>query len=71
MFKVPFQQFARHIDSISKDTLQLKILQTWINIRANSFIKTWVNIIKQRSMKTPETISVTQKPEPGVRKALH
>ena len=53
MFKVPSQQFMRHIDSISKDTLQLKILPTWINVRANSFTKTWVNIIKRKLMKVP------------------
>ena len=46
MFKGPFQQCTKHIDNILKGTLQLEILQTWINVRANSFIKTSVNIMK-------------------------
>ena len=39
----------RHIDnSILKDTLQLKILGTWINARANYFIKALVKIMKRK-----------------------
>ena len=38
-----------HWQHILKDTQPLKIVWTWIEIRANSFIKTWVNIIKQKS----------------------
>ena len=34
-----------------KDTLRLKIICTWINIRANSFIKALVNNMKRRSTK--------------------
>ena len=34
--------------SILKGTLRLKILWTWIKIRANSFIKTLVNSIKRK-----------------------
>ena len=41
----PFSTITRHIDnSILKDTLQLYILRTWINMRAKSFIKTSVNV---------------------------
>ena len=37
----------RHIDnSILKDSLQLNVLWTWINIRVNSSIKTWKDIMK-------------------------
>ena len=36
-------------NSILKDTLQLKILQIWIKIHANSPIKTLVDIIKPES----------------------
>ena len=39
----------RHIDnSILKDTLQLKILGTWINARVNYFIKALVKIMKRK-----------------------
>ena len=47
-----FSTITRHIDnSILKENLKLKILQTWIQtkIHANSFIKTWVNIMKRKS----------------------
>ena len=38
-----FSTNIRHIDNrILKDTLQLKILRTWIKTRSNSFITTWV-----------------------------
>ena len=41
ILKVTFSTIARHIDnSILKNTRELPILQTWINIGANSFIKT-------------------------------
>ena len=35
-------------NSILKDTLQLYILRTWINMRAKSFIKTSVNVTETR-----------------------
>ena len=39
----------RHINySVLKDTLWLKILRTWIKIRANYFIKTLVNNMKRK-----------------------
>ena len=39
---------TRHIEnSILKDTLQLNIFRTWINLRATSFIKTSVNMKKK------------------------
>ena len=42
-------KITRYIDNSNlKETLQLKILQTWIKIRVNTFIKTWVNIMKQK-----------------------
>ena len=41
---------AIHIDNtVLKDMLLLKMLQTWINIRANFFITTWINVIKRKS----------------------
>ena len=51
-----FSKFTRNIgNSILKDTLQLNNSRTWINIRAESFIKTSVKIMKQNSMKVPGT----------------
>ena len=43
---------TRHIDNtVLKDTLLLIILQSWINIRANSFIKTSINVTRRKSAK--------------------
>ena len=57
-----FPKIMRHIDSsILKDTLQLKILRTWINIRVKPFIKTWEDIMKSKSKKLPEKLQVAQK----------
>ena len=59
IFKAPCQQLGRHINNIIlKETLQLKILRTWINILANSFIKTWVNIMKWKLMKLHNSLSL-------------
>ena len=45
----PLSTITRHIDnSILKDTLQLYILRTWINMRAKSFIKTSVNVTETK-----------------------
>ena len=47
-----FSRIATHIEnSTLKEILQLKILWTWIKIRVNTFIKTLVNIMKQKSTK--------------------
>ena len=57
-----FSTISRCIDnSILKDTLQLKILRTWIKICANLFIKAWVNIIKRKSTKVPWKLSLAKK----------
>ena len=43
---------TRHIDNtVLKDTLLLIILQSWINIRVNSFIKTSINVMRRKSAK--------------------
>ena len=42
-----------HDNKILIDTLQLKILRTWIEIRTNSFIKTWINM-KRKSRRSLE-----------------
>ena len=43
------------------DTLRLKILWTWIKIRANCFIKTLVNNVKGKSTKLPWALSLAKK----------
>ena len=63
---------SRNTDnSILKYTLQLKILWIWIKIRPNSFIKTWVNVIKQKSTKVPEKLPVAQKSKPELQRTSH
>ena len=50
--QIYWSTITRHIDNtVLIDTLQLKILQTWINIRAYFFIKTWINVMKRKSAK--------------------
>ena len=72
ILKVSFSTIARHINiSILKDTLKLKILRTWIKIRANSFNKTWINIIKRKSTKVPWKLSIAKKYDPAFKRTLH
>ena len=53
---------VRYTDkSILKDTLQLNISRTRIKIRPNSFIKTWVSIVKEKSTKVPCKLLLTKK----------
>ena len=52
-----------------KDILQLKILQTWINIHANSFLGKYHEI--KMGEGAVEIISVAQKSEPVLWKKLH
>ena len=62
---------TRHIDNtVLKDTLLLKILETWIDIRANSFIKTWINAMKRKSAELYSRPSIAQKSEPALWKTL-
>ena len=66
-----FPIITKHIEnSILKDTVKLNILQTWINLRATSFIKISVNM-KQKSMKAPEKRSVAQKSKCALWRTLH
>ena len=66
-----FQIIMRHIEnSILKDTLQLNIFRTWINLRATSFIKPSVNM-KQKSMALPRKRSVPQKSKRALRRTLN
>ena len=66
-----FQIITRHIEnSILKDTLQLNIFRTWINLRATFFIKTSVNM-KQKSMTVPWKRSVAQNSKCTLRRALN
>ena len=66
-----FQIIMRHIEnSILKDTLQLNIFRTWINLHATSFIETLVNM-KQKSMNVPRKRSVAQKSKCALRRTLN
>ena len=66
-----FPIITRHIEnSILKDTLQLNIFRTWINLRATSFIKNLVNM-KQKWMTLPRKRSVIQKPKCALRRTLN
>ena len=48
----------RHIgNNILKETLRLKILWTWLKIRANSFVNTLPHIMKRKSVKVPSKLS--------------
>ena len=50
-----FSAITRHIDSILKNNHpKVEDLRTWIKIRSNSFIKTWINIMKQKSQRRLE-----------------
>ena len=67
-----FSAIARHIcNSILKDILLLEILRAWIKIRANSFIKTWVNIVIRKSAKVPWKLSLAKKCDPTLQRKLH
>ena len=62
---------TRNIDkSIFKDILQLKILRTWIKICASSFIKTLVNILRQKSTKVPWKLSLAKQVWPRTSKKI-
>ena len=66
-----FQIIMRHIEnSILKDTLQLNIFRTWINLHATSFIETLVNM-KQKSMNVPRKRSVAQKSKCALQRTLN
>ena len=67
-----FSAITRHVDNnILKDTPQLKISRVWIKIRASSFIKTLVNIMKQKSTNVPGKLSVAEKSKPALQRILH
>ena len=54
---------------LSKKILfQLKILRTWIKIRASSFIKTWGNIMNQKSTNMPGKLPVAEKSKPALQR---
>ena len=63
-----FATITRHIDNgIWKDTLQLKILRTWIIIGS---ILSWLTIFKRKSTKVPGKLSFTQESEPASQRTL-
>ena len=63
-----FPIIMRHIEnSTLKDTLQLNIFRTWINLRATSFINTSVNM-KQKLITVPRKRSVAQESKRAIRR---
>ena len=64
------QLCSEFLPNILKDTLQLNILRTWINIRAKSFIKTSINIMKSKSMQVPGKRSVAKKSKHAILKNI-
>ena len=67
-----FSTITRHShNSILKDTLKMKILLAWINIRANSFIITYVDIMKLKSPKLPGQLSFGRKFESALQRTLY
>ena len=58
-----FSRITSHVEKkILKDTLQLNNLRTWINIHTKYFIKTLVNIMKQKSMTVPRKNNLHKNP---------
>ena len=72
-----FLTITKHIDNDTlKDTLQLQILRTWIKIRINSLMKTWVNVMKWKSTKMSQKLSLEKKKKkktngPTLERMLH
>ena len=54
-------------NSTLKDTIHF---WAWINMHANSFLKTWVNIMILASAKVTKKLSVAQKSKPPLRRTL-
>ena len=62
-FESSFSTVTKHIDNrILKETLQLNILQTWVNILAKSFIKASINM-KRKSIKVPRKDQLHRNPK--------
>ena len=75
-FKVPFWKVLldnceTHWQQHFEDTLQLKVLRTWIKVRANSFIKAWGNIMEWKSTKVSLKLSLAKKYNPALQRTLH
>ena len=63
-----FPIITRHIEnSTLKNTSQLNIFRTWINLRATSFINTSVNM-KQKLITVPRKRSVAQESKRAIRR---
>ena len=79
IFKVTWSQlcskflpdnYDRIENIILKDTLQLNMFQTWINLRTTSFFKTPVNM-KEKWMTVPRKRSALQKSKRALRRTLN
>ena len=59
--KFLFDNYEARWQEHFEQALQMKILWIWINTYANSFTKTWVNTMKQKSAKASAKLSLAQK----------
>ena len=58
---------TRYIENDSlKDTLEIAILKNWVGISARSFVNAWMQLVKRKS----ETINISNKSEPSLRKSF-
>ena len=63
---------TKHIfHAVLKDTLLLKILQRCINVSANSFIKSWINVMERTSTELYSKSSMAQKSKTALRRTWH
>ena len=63
--EVCWHKITRNISNLSvKGIIKKKILK-WINIRANGFVKSWIEMIKRKG-----SMTISRKGEPSLRKYL-
>ena len=64
--EVCWHNITRNISHLSvKKMIKKEILLKWINIRANAFVKSWIQMIKRKG-----SMAITRKGEPSLRKSL-
>ena len=64
--EVCWHNIARNISNLSvKEMIKNKILLKWINIRANAFVKSWIQMIKRK-----DSMTISRKGEASLRKSL-
>ena len=72
MFKVPSEQIWNTLTTAFwKAPYTWRSFWTWFKIRANSFTKTWVNIMKQTLIKVSWKLPLATKYDPAFQRTLH